>query len=213
MRDAYAKLTYHTNNGIFRQSNKEDLEMSDINSVREVIKSLPFNKEFGYDVFKDLDISTVSMQKSVYRSSDVIAQTKRGKFYRKLIPEVSDTFLLTNAKPYEYYDNETVAIYDPKRFNSKEIWQSSKPSYQKITTIIRRTLSSIDENDIAELRMMFGIQRVKMELILMYKGMYKEGSINLNGLELELNGRYDRDASYKTLQGFIDDFIRKNSTK
>jgi len=187
--------------------------MSDISNVREVIKQLPFNKEFGYDVFESLHISTVSMQKSIYRSSDVIAQTKRGKFYRKLIPEVSDTFLLTNTKPYEYYDNETVAIYDPTRFNSKEIWQSSQPSYQKITTIIRRTLSSMDEEDIYELSTMFGVQRVKMELVLMYKQMYKEGFINLNGLELELNGRYDRDTSYKILQGYIDDISSKNSIK
>jgi len=186
--------------------------MSDINCVREIINILPFNKEFGYDVFENLDISTVSMQKSIYRSSDVVAQTKRGKFYRKLIPEVSDTFLLTNTKPYEYYDNETVAIYDPKRFNSKEIWQSSKPSYQKITTIIRRTLSGMDEHDIYELCMMFGIQRVKMELVLMYKQMYKEGSINLNGLELELSGRYDRNSSYKILEGHIDDISSTSST-
>ena len=192
---------------------KEDFVMSDINSVREIINKLPFNKEFGYDVFENLDISTVSMQKSVYRSSDIIAQTKRGKFYRKLIPEVSETFLLTNMKPYEYYDNEKVAIYDPKRFNSKEIWQSSKPSYQKITTIIRRTLSGMNDDDICELCTMFGIQRVKKELILMYKGMYKDGFINLNGLELTLTGRYDRDASYKILRGFIDDFSSKNSTK
>jgi len=187
--------------------------MSDISNVREVINRLPFNKEFGYDVFESLDISTVSMQKSVYRSSDVIAQTKRGKFYRKLIPEVSDMFLLTNTKPYEYYDNEKVAIYDPQRFNSKEIWQSAKPSYQKITTIIRRTLSAMDENDVYELCKMFGVQRVKMELVLMYKQMYKEGFINLNGLELELNGRYDRDSSYKILEGYIDDISSKNSTK
>ncbi|MDQ7060835.1 MAG: hypothetical protein Q9M43_06725 [Sulfurimonas sp.] len=171
--------------------------MSDMNNVRNIINTQSFNIEFGYEVFKNLDISTVSMQKSVHRSSDLIAQTKRGKFYRKLIPEVSDTFLLTNTKPYEYYDNEIVAIYDPKRFNSKGIWQSSKPSYQKITTIIRRTLSGMDEDDIGELCLMFGLQRVKMELILMYKEMYKEGSINLNGLELELRGRYDRNYSYK----------------
>jgi len=186
--------------------------MSDINSIRDVISRLPFSKEFGYGVFKHLNISTVSMQKSVYRSCDIIAQTKRGKFYRKLVPEDSDTFLLTNTKPYEYYDNETVAIYDPKRFNSKEIWQTSKPSYQKITTIIRRTLSSMDEDDICELCIMFGTQRVKMELIIMYKGMYKEGFINLNGLELKLSGRYDRDSSYKILEGYIDDFSSKSST-
>ena len=187
--------------------------MSDINMVREIINDLPFNKEFGYDVFDNLDISTVSMQKSVYRSSDILAQTKRGKFYRKLIPEASDTFLLTNKKPYEYYDNETVAMYDPKRFNSKEIWQSSKPSYQKITTIIRRTLSGMDETDIDELCIMFGIQRVKMELVLMYKEMYKDGFINLNGLELELSGRYDRNPAYKILRGYLDDFSSKNSIK
>ena len=187
--------------------------MSDINNVRKIINTLPFNEEFGYDIFTNLDISTVSMQKSVHRSSDIIAQTKRGKFYRKLIPEVSDTFLLANSKPYEYYDNETVAIYNPKRFNSKEIWQSSKPTYQKITTIIRRTLSGMNEDDIGELCIMFGVQRVKMELILMYKQMYKEGFINLNGLELELSGRYDRDKSYLILRGYIDDFSSKNSTK
>lgn len=192
---------------------EEGFDMSDINSVRNTINRLPFNVEFGYDVFESLNISTVSMQKSVYRSSDIIAQTKRGRFYRKLIPEVSEMFLLTNTKPYEYYDNEEVAIYDPQRFHSKEIWQSSKPSYQKITTIIRRTLSGMNDDDIFELCMMFGIQRVKMELILMYKGMYRDGSINLNGLELELTGRYDRDASYKVLRGFIDDFSSKNSTK
>ena len=197
---------------VYLDNKKEVIIMSDINSVREIINILPFNKEFGYDVFENLDISTVSMQKSIYRSSDVVAQTKRGKFYRKLIPEVSDMFLLTNTKPYEYYDNEVVAIYDPKRFNSKEIWQSSKPTYQKITTIIRRILSSMDENDICELCLMFGIQRVKMELVLMYKKMYKEGSINLNGLELELSGRYDRNSSYKILEGHIDDIISKNST-
>lgn len=187
--------------------------MSDMNNIRNIINTQSFNIEFGYEVFKNLGISTVSMQKSVHRSSDLIAQTKRGKFYRKLIPEVSDTFLLTNTKPYEYYDNEIVAIYDPKRFNSKEIWQSSKPTYQKITTIIRRTLSGMDEHDIGELCMMFGLQRVKMELILMYKQMYKEGFVNLNGLELILNGRYDRDKSYVILRGCIDDFSSKNSTK
>ena len=178
--------------------------MSDINNIRTIISTLPFNKEFGYDVFHHLDISTVSMQKSVHRSSDLIAQTKRGKFYRKLIPEVSDTFLLTNSKPYEYYDNETVAIYDPQRFNSKEIWQSAKPTYQKITTIIRRTLSGMDNADIYELCTMFGKQRVKMELVLMYKQMYKDGFVNLNGLQLELNGRYDRNPTYKLLIGYID---------
>jgi len=63
--------------------------MSDISSVREVINRLPFNKEFGYDVFESLDISTVSMQKSVHRSSDVIAQTKRGKFYIAILNQTS----------------------------------------------------------------------------------------------------------------------------
>jgi len=198
---------------VYYDNKKRGLTMSDIKSVREIISTLPFNKEFGYDVFKNLDISTISMQKSVHRSSDLVSQTKRGKFYRKLIPEVSDSFLLTNSKPYEYYDNEKVAIYDPKRFNSKEIWQSSKPSYQKITAIIRRTLSAMDKDDIYELCLMFGVQRVKMELILMYKEMYQDGFVNLNGLELELNGRYDRDASYKILRGYIDDISSKNSTK
>ena len=192
---------------------KETLTVSDINNVRKIINKLPFNQEFGYEVFENLDISTVSMQKSVLRSSDLVAQTKRGKFYRRLIPEASDTFLVTNQKPYEYYDNEKVAIYDPKRFNSKEIWQSAKPSYQKITTIIRRTLSGMDEADIGELCMMFGKQRVKMELILMYKQMYKDGFINLNGLALALNGRYDRNPTYKILERYIDDFSRKNNTQ
>lgn len=187
--------------------------MSDINKIRQTINTLPFNKEFGYEVFLHLDVSTVSLQKSVHRSSDLIAQTKRGKFYRKLIPEVSDTFLLTNSKPYEYYDNETVAIYDPKRFNSKEIWQSSNPTYQKITTIIRRTLGGMDDIDICELCAMFGKQRVKMELVLMYKQMYKDGFINLNGLELKLNGRYDRNPTYKTLRGYIDDCSSTKCTK
>jgi len=198
---------------VYCDNKKRGLAMSDIKSVREIISTLPFNEEFGYDVFKNLDISTISIQKSVHRSSDLVSQTKRGKFYRKLIPEDSDSFLLTNSKPYEYYDNEKVAIYDPKRFNSKEIWQSSKPSYQKITAIIRRTLSAMDKDDIYELCLMFGVQRVKMELILMYKEMYKDGFVNLNGLELELNGRYDRDASYKILRGYIDDISSKNSTK
>jgi hypothetical protein len=187
--------------------------MSDIKNIRKIIHSLPFNVEFGYDVFNSLDISTISMQKSVHRSSDIAAQTKRGKFYRKLIPEVSDTFLISNTKPYEYYDNEIVAIYDPKRFHSKEIWQSSKPTYQKITTIIRRTLSGMDKEDLYELSVMFGVQRVKMELILMYKQMYKDGFVNLNGLELELNGRYDRNSTYKILRGYIDDISSKNSIR
>ena len=70
-----------------------------------------------------------------------------------------------------------------------------------------------DLHDISELCAMFGIQRVKMELILMYKQMYKEGFINLNGLELELKGRYDRNPSYKILLGYIDDFSSKKSIK
>ena len=198
---------------VYLDKDKRRFIVSDINSVREIINTLAFNKEFGYDVFENLDISTVSMQKSVHRSADLVTQTKRGRFYRKLIPEVSDMFLLTNSKPYEYYDNEKVAIYDPARFNSKTIWQSSSSSYQKITTIIRRTLTAMDEGDISELCIMFGIQRVKMELVLMYKQMYKDGFTNLNGLELELSGRYDRDSSYKILERYIDDFSSKNSTK
>ncbi len=187
--------------------------MSDSNNVRAAINTLPFNKEFGYDVFNNLDISIISIQKSVQRASDLIAQIKRGKFYRKLTPEVSDTFLLTNSKPYEYYDNEKVAIYDPNRFNSKPIWQNSKPSYQKITTIIRATLTQMEQNDINELCIMFGIQRVKMELVSMYKEMYKDGIINIHGLEIELTGRYDRDSSFKVLQGYIDDISSKTNIK
>ncbi len=187
--------------------------MSNSNNVRAAINTLPFNKEFGYEIFNNLNISIINIQKSVQRASDLIAQTKRGKFYRKLTPEVSDTFLLTNSKPYEYYDNEKVAIYDPKRFNSKPIWQNSKPSYQKITTIIRKTLSQMDQNDIYEICIMFGIQRVKMELITMYKEMYKNEVININGLEVALKGRYDRDSSFKTLQRYIDDNSCKINTK
>ena len=63
----------------------------------------------------------------------------------------------------------------------------------------------MDDTDICELCAMFGNQRVKMELVLMYKQMYKDGFVNLNGLELELNGRYDRNPTYKLLIGYIDD--------
>jgi len=73
----------------------------------------------------------------------------------------------------------------------------------------------MNNEDIYELCKMFGVQRVKMELVLMHKQMNKEGFINLNGLELELklNGRYNRDSSYKILERYIDDISSKNSTK
>jgi hypothetical protein len=59
--------------------------------------------------------------------------------------------------------------------------------------------------DIHTLCQNFGIGRVKSELIQKYKAMYALGSINIKGLEVKLEGRYDRNPAFIEIMGMIDD--------
>jgi len=46
---------------------------------------------------------------------------------------------------------------------------------------------------------------VKSKLIQKYKAMYALGSINIKGLEVKLEGRYDRNPAFIEIMGMIND--------
>jgi hypothetical protein len=47
---------------------------------------------------------------------------------------------------------------------------------------------------------------VKSELIQKYKAMYSLGSVNIKGLEVKLEGRYDRNPAFVEIIKMIDDY-------
>jgi hypothetical protein len=46
---------------------------------------------------------------------------------------------------------------------------------------------------------------VKRELILKYKEMYAQGFLNVKGMEITLEGRYDRNPAFIEILGMIND--------
>ncbi len=82
-------------------------------------------------------------------------------------------------------------MFDPSEFSFNAFWQSSQPTTQRVSSVIRNYLMAMDQNDICLLCRKFGKNRVKAELIATYKTLYKQGFVDVKGRRVALEGRYN----------------------
>ena len=102
-------------------------------------------------------------------------------------------------------DIDDVVEFNPNHFSHNLFWQTNKPSYQKVYAIISKYLSTLNKDDIQMLCFKYGKNIVKSVLRDKYKKMYKKGFISTSGIDIDLNGSYTQNETYKKLLGMIND--------
>jgi hypothetical protein len=172
--------------------------MSYATLIRNKINTLDYNIEYSPSIFADIS-STETIKKTLQRSTDIIAKTSTKKFYRKYNSTHDD------MQPYAVADDIDSILFDPKAYSFNCFWQTSGTSEQAVSSVIRNYLATMNPKDIYTLCQNFGIGRVKSELIQKYKTMYALGSVNIKGLEIKLEGRYDRNPAFIEIMEMIDD--------
>ncbi len=172
--------------------------MTQAQKIRNRIHTLQYNQEYSAEVFTDI-ANQETIKKTLQRSQNLIAKTSTKRFYRLYL----DTD--TDVNPYAVFDNQEKVKFNSKLYTFNAFWQTSKPSIQKVSSIIRNYLATMNPKDIQTLCSQFGRNRVKRELIQKYKEMYAQGFINVKGLEIALEGRYDRNPAFRELLGMIND--------
>jgi len=166
--------------------------------IRNRIEHLNYNEEYSSAIFEDIANKEV-IKKTLQRSHDLISKTSTKKFYRRYLHDNND------VAPYSIYDDQESIMFDPKEYTFNAFWQTSKPSIQSISAIIRNYLGAMELKDIQILCKKFGRNRVKRELIEKYKEMYALGFTNVKGMQIALDGRYDRNPAFREQMGMIND--------
>lgn len=145
--------------------------------VKERIKRLHNDKEYTYDIFADIG-NKEAVKKALRRMTDQIQFTSHGRFY-KVNQKVGRT-----------------VIFDPNEHEFNYFWQSRNKTVQEVSSVICNYLKSLNPKEIEYLCKAFGYCRVKAELIAYHKDLYKQGYVDVKGLQIPLKGRWDRDALY-----------------
>ena len=172
--------------------------MTQAQKIRNKINTLEYNEEYSAKIFDDI-ASQETVKKTLQRSQNIIAKTNTKRFYR-LYLECN-----TDVPPYAIYDTQDKVRFNPQDYTFNSFWQTSKPSLQSVSAIIRNYLATMSPKDIQTLCSNFGRNRVKRELIQKYKEMYAQGFLNVKGMEIRLEGRYDRNPAFIEILGMIND--------
>ena len=172
--------------------------MTQAQKIRNRISTLNYNEEYSAKIFDDV-ANHETIKKTLQRSQNMIAKTSTKKFYRLYLEEDR------GAATYATFDNEVNVKFNPNDYTFNAFWQTSKPSTQSVSAVIRNYLATMEPQDIRTLCLNFGRNRVKRELILKYKEMYAQGFVNVKGLEIALEGRYDRNPAFLEILGMIND--------
>lgn len=172
--------------------------MTQAQKIRNKINTLQYNQEYSAKIFDSIASQEV-VKKTLQRSQHIISKTSTKRFYRLYLNENID------VAPYMTFDNQDKVKFNPRDYTFNAFWQTSKPSTQSVSSVIRNYLATMNPNDIQTLCSNFGRNRVKRELIQKYKEMYAQGFLNVKGMELILEGRYDRNPAFIEILGMIND--------
>jgi hypothetical protein len=172
--------------------------MTQAQKIRSKINTLEYNEEYSAKIFEDI-ASQETVKKILQRSQNIISKTNTKRFYRLYLDSNTD------VPPYAIFDTQDKVRFNPQDYTFNAFWQTSKPSLQNVSAIIRNYLATMNPKDIQTLCNNFGRNRVKRELIQKYKEMYAQGFLNVKGMELILEGRYDRNPAFIEILGMIND--------
>ena len=165
--------------------------MSHTEHIKEKISHLRYGREYSY-AHISIDIPEATLRKGISRLIGTsIERSAHGVFYK------------IAKKPNQSYsipDTQIYCQFDASKFSHNAFWSSgSRKSTQKVDSIIRNYLSSMDKDDIKYLIKLFGIGRVRKELRSMFQEDYKRGYIDFKGMNIPLTGRWDRNAAFKSI--------------
>ena len=177
---------------------KKGSGLSAAQQIRSQLDHLDFNREYDTSIFNGI-ASKETIKKTLQRSREKVGKTTTKYFYLKYTPQSE------KKAPYEVYDDQEEILFDPSEFSFNAFWQSSKPTMQKVVSIIRNYLMGMNSDDICLLCRKFGKNRVKAELIKTYRAYYKQGFIDVKGHRVPLEGRYDRNPVFKEIAKMIYD--------
>lgn len=104
-----------------------------------------------------------------------------------------------------YHDIDDIVEFDPTLYSYNHFWQSKTKSQQKVYAIISNYLSSLNENDIKTLCSQYGKSMVRYVLKDKFKKLYLKGYISLNGIDIPLNGVYNKNEIYQKVLVIIND--------
>lgn len=88
-------------------------------------------------------------------------------------------------------------VFDPNEHEFNYFWQSRNKTVQEVSAVICNYLKSLNPKEIEYLCKTFGYRRVKSELIAYHKDLYKQGYVDIKGLQIPLKGRWDKDVLYR----------------
>ena len=102
-------------------------------------------------------------------------------------------------------DVDDTVEFNPSDYTYNLFWQTNQVSKQKVYSIISNYLSSMNYDDVKTLCLKYGKNMVKSVLNDKYKKMYAQGYISTNGMDIPLQGAYNKSTLYKQLTGMIND--------
>ena len=114
---------------------------------------------------------------------------------------------IRNPETRDFYLREIeLYLHDPKDFTFNCFWQSSKPTMQTVTSIIRNYLGTMNKQDIHTLCKKFGKDRVLKELNDKYKELFEIGFFDFKGMKIPLTGDYKDYGTFKEILKIIKEY-------
>ena len=114
---------------------------------------------------------------------------------------------IRNPETRDFYLREIeLYLHDPKDFTFNCFWQSSKPTMQTVTSIIRNYLGTMNKQDIHTLCKKFGKDRVLKELNAKYKELFELGFFDFKGMKIPLTGNYKEHGTYKEILEILKEY-------
>lgn len=97
-------------------------------------------------------------------------------------------------------------LHDPKDYTFNCFWQTPFPANQKVTSIIRNYLGTMNKQDIHTLCKKFGKDRVLEELHNKYRELFEIGFFDVKGWKIHLSGKYEDYELFKILLEIVNEF-------
>ena len=189
------------------------LIVKNIEFLEAVCWDYDINSNDVYTILKtkkddDLPISFDVLRKKVLKYVSII---KLQEIFT--LEELKDIFsginpnTIRNPETRDFYIRKIeLYLHNPNDYTFNCFWQSSKPTMQTVTSIIRNYLGTMNKQDIHTLCKKFGKDRVLKELNAKYKELFELGFFDFKGMKIPLTGNYKEHGTYKEILKIIKEY-------
>ena len=190
-----------------------ELIVKNIEFLEAVCWDYDINSNDVYTILKtkkddDLPISFDVLRKKVLKYVSII---KLQEIFT--LEELKDIFnginpnTIRNPETRDFYIRKIeLYLHNPNDYTFNCFWQSSKPTMQTVTSIIRNYLGTMNKQDIHTLCKKFGKDRVLKELNAKYKELFELGFFDFKGMKIPLTGNCEDYGTYKEILKIIKEY-------